>query len=182
MARGDVHLYQSSAKQPLHCQQGPPPMMTRLYACARMTSDLFTQLNSIFTLPSFQGNNAQRSVSPFQRCCLTFLLRPECSGRKQNSLWSGGFGLVRLQLLSSLHLHGAVHHPVRSHGLQTLDLHDHNLETPAETKTKDKTLVAVSVLWTINSPTQIRSKAVHYGNTIECLRSTLRFSLNNSLM
>lgn len=51
---------------------------------------------------------------------------------ERNSLWSGSFSLVRLQLLSSLHLHGAVNNPVWSDRLQTLDLHDHNLKTPEE--------------------------------------------------
>lgn len=54
------------------------------------------------------------------------------SSSEQNSLWSGGFSLVRLQLLSSFHLHGAVNDPVWSHRLQTLNLHDHNLKTPTE--------------------------------------------------
>ena len=44
-----------------------------------------------------------------------------------SSLWSGGFGLVRLQLLPPLHLHGAVHDPVGGYGFQPLYLHNHYL-------------------------------------------------------
>lgn len=43
-------------------------------------------------------------------------------------LWSGGFRLVCLQFLPPLHLHGAVHNPVRSQRLQAHHLHDNHLE------------------------------------------------------
>lgn len=42
--------------------------------------------------------------------------------------WFGGFSLVRLQLVSSFHLHGAVNYSVWSQRLQTLNLHYHHLK------------------------------------------------------
>lgn len=41
--------------------------------------------------------------------------------------WLGCFRLVSLELLSSLHFHGAVDNPVGSQRLQPLHLHDHHL-------------------------------------------------------
>lgn len=75
------------------------------------------------------------------------------SSSEQNSLWSGGFSLVRLQLLSSLHLHGAVNDPVRSHRLQTLNLHDHNLKTPTEGSNR-----MMCSVWTVKEKTPETNK------------------------
>lgn len=41
--------------------------------------------------------------------------------------WLGCLRLVSLELLASLHLHGAVNNPVRSQRLQPLHFHDHHL-------------------------------------------------------